>query len=115
MARQDGFKVKLIDTHYVETDLRSFKSVVQSLTGKDASVKWMEESSFSAKNSYKKAKAGMAPGNVSDHRHQHHRSVDLVGGSVSVSNHAMSINREFDDRMNLEGIPMEELQWLWSK
>ncbi|KZV29743.1 hypothetical protein F511_05837 [Dorcoceras hygrometricum] len=33
-----GVKVVIINTQYVETDAMSFKSVVQSLTGKDSVV-----------------------------------------------------------------------------
>lgn len=38
-------KVVLIDTRYVKADPTSFKSVVQSLTGKDSCVAWVENSS----------------------------------------------------------------------
>lgn len=33
-----GVKVVIINTQFVETDARSFKSVVQSLTGKDSVI-----------------------------------------------------------------------------
>ncbi|KAL7129330.1 hypothetical protein ABFS83_13G059400 [Erythranthe nasuta] len=38
MKRQLPVKVVIINTQYVETDAISFKSVVQSLTGKDSTV-----------------------------------------------------------------------------
>lgn len=34
--KESVVKVKIIDTHYVEADATSFKSVVQMLTGKDS-------------------------------------------------------------------------------
>lgn len=34
--RKEAVKVVIISTQYVETDARSFKSVVQKLTGKDS-------------------------------------------------------------------------------
>ncbi|EXC29346.1 hypothetical protein L484_021654 [Morus notabilis] len=44
--RRGPVKVVLIDTRYVKADPTSFKSVVQSLTGKDSCVAWVESSSF---------------------------------------------------------------------
>ncbi|EYU26240.1 hypothetical protein MIMGU_mgv1a023720mg [Erythranthe guttata] len=35
---KDAVKVVIINTEYVETDARSFKSVVQNLTGKDSII-----------------------------------------------------------------------------
>ncbi|OIT20640.1 hypothetical protein A4A49_40550 [Nicotiana attenuata] len=35
---RDQVKVVIINTEYIETDARSFKSVVQKLTGKDAAA-----------------------------------------------------------------------------
>ncbi|KAG6395606.1 hypothetical protein SASPL_141729 [Salvia splendens] len=37
-GERSGVKVVIINTEYVETDAVSFKSVVQRLTGKDATV-----------------------------------------------------------------------------
>ncbi|KAL3613725.1 hypothetical protein CASFOL_041799 [Castilleja foliolosa] len=37
-GRRDPVKVVIINTQYVETDAVSFKSVVQSLTGKDSTA-----------------------------------------------------------------------------
>ncbi|XP_010537674.1 PREDICTED: VQ motif-containing protein 10-like [Tarenaya hassleriana] len=37
-VKSEPMKVVFINTQYVETDARSFKSVVQNLTGKDATV-----------------------------------------------------------------------------
>ncbi|XP_013619479.1 PREDICTED: VQ motif-containing protein 10-like isoform X2 [Brassica oleracea var. oleracea] len=37
-VKQEPMKVVFINTQYVETDARSFKNVVQELTGKDAIV-----------------------------------------------------------------------------
>ncbi|KAJ4831642.1 hypothetical protein Tsubulata_024426 [Turnera subulata] len=44
-ANHEAVKVVFIDTRYVVTDPMSFKSVVQSLTGKDSSVAWLDEGS----------------------------------------------------------------------
>ncbi|XP_059667418.1 VQ motif-containing protein 10-like [Cornus florida] len=46
-ASCEPVKVVFINTQYVETDAMSFKSVVQSLTGKNSrAAYWMEKSSF---------------------------------------------------------------------
>ncbi|CAL9050527.1 unnamed protein product [Musa banksii] len=47
-----GTRVKIIETKFVETDATHFKSVVQSLTGKDARPPFMasESSSGSRRN-----------------------------------------------------------------
>lgn len=37
-SSRNSVKVVIINTEYVETDARSFKSVVQSLTGKDSTI-----------------------------------------------------------------------------
>ena len=37
-CNREPVKVVIINTHYVETDAMSFKSVVQKLTGKDSTV-----------------------------------------------------------------------------
>ncbi|XP_012850531.1 PREDICTED: VQ motif-containing protein 1-like [Erythranthe guttata] len=37
---KDAVKVVIINTEYVETDARSFKSVVQNLTGKDSIISY---------------------------------------------------------------------------
>ncbi|KAL7103872.1 hypothetical protein ACP275_08G207200 [Erythranthe tilingii] len=37
-GNKDTVKVVIINTEYVETDARSFKSVVQNLTGKDSTI-----------------------------------------------------------------------------
>ena len=37
-CNREPVKVVIINTHYVETDAVSFKSVVQKLTGKDSTV-----------------------------------------------------------------------------
>ncbi|GMY33571.1 VQ motif-containing protein 1-like [Fagus crenata] len=47
-STHEAVKVVVINTHYVETDPTSFKSAVQSLTGKDSCVAWIENSSYDA-------------------------------------------------------------------
>ena len=43
-CNREPVKVVIINTHYVETDAMSFKSVVQKLTGKDSTVAEGKES-----------------------------------------------------------------------
>lgn len=56
MARSNpvAVKVVLIDTQYIQTDPSSFKSVVQSLTGKDSCVSWIARSSFTGDDAKRK-------------------------------------------------------------
>ncbi|PON49165.1 VQ motif containing protein [Trema orientale] len=109
-------KVVLIETQYVKTDMTSFKSVVQRLTGKDACVSsWnIEKSSFgrdgSKSNSYKRKRGEAALDNVS--------TIDY-GTDNAVSSSLLSKGMSFKDldRMLLFDLPpLEDLQfWLLDK
>lgn len=46
-SSRKAMKVVIINTHYVETDATSFKSVVQKLTGKDSTLANDQEESDS--------------------------------------------------------------------
>ncbi|XP_059435473.1 VQ motif-containing protein 10-like [Corylus avellana] len=96
-------KVVLIETQYVETDPMSFKSVVQSLTGKDSCV---------AKSSLRGEKRKRRPVAVAVAA----ASGGAVGGgnkNVSMLTKGMSFKDL--DKMILEAPPMEELVWLWAE
>lgn len=49
-SKRNPVKIVIIDTHYVETDATSFKSVVQSLTGKDSDAAAEEEKAQTKKH-----------------------------------------------------------------
>lgn len=95
--KQDTVKVVLMDTQYVQTDSRSFKTVVQELTGKDCCVNWIKESSSSTST--------VGSGHVENDE------------TKSVSK--MTLTRGFSfkdlDRMMSEVPPPEELQRLWNE
>lgn len=50
--RGDQVKVVIINTKYIETDARNFKSIVQKLTGKDAAADQVKMSKFKSNISY---------------------------------------------------------------
>ncbi|KAJ8761981.1 hypothetical protein K2173_006583 [Erythroxylum novogranatense] len=99
----DGIKVVLVDTQYVVADPKSFKSVVQSLTGKDSCVSWIEESSFVGG----KRKRPVGGGN-------NNRRVGIPGSGIESSpgNADLRFTKGLSfkdlDRMMLELPPMEE-------
>ncbi|KAG2684768.1 hypothetical protein I3760_10G090200 [Carya illinoinensis] len=113
-------KVVHIDTQYVETDPLNFKSVVQSLTGKDSCVAWIEKSSFGA-NKRKRSPVTVNNGGGSFDirpscgRHDNGSTVGSGNLHVSVLSKGMSFKDL--DGMILEDPPMEELmQWLmWTE
>lgn len=85
-------KVVIIGTQYIETNPLSFKSVVQSLTGKDSCVAWVEESSYKSR--------------------KRRRTVDKSSGDAAAE---LSNCRSFNDwdALMLELPPAEELSWVW--
>ena len=107
MENRESVKVVLIDTRYVKTDATMFKSVVQSLTGKDSSVAWIDKDG---------AFAGVNDGTAKRKRLPSHdvRTVDSSNGrlgNIPVLSKGLSF-KDFD-RMLLEMPPLEELQyWL---
>ncbi|WCJ27409.1 VQ motif-containing protein [Euphorbia peplus] len=90
MGREE-VKVVLIDTQHVITDPKSFKSVVQSLTGKDSCVSWIEETSYT---SARKRKRPQPPADWK-----------LTKG----------LSFKDLDRMILEMPPVEDLYQLWAQ
>ncbi|XP_018809749.1 VQ motif-containing protein 1-like [Juglans regia] len=111
-SRDQAVRVVLIDTQYVETDALSFKSVVQSLTGKDSCVSWIEKSSFGVEN---------RKGPVAVNRSGFDKSgCDNInngcGGTGNRSVSMLSKGMSFKDLdvMILHAPPMEDLQWLWA-
>ncbi|GMP73582.1 hypothetical protein CsSME_00031295 [Camellia sinensis var. sinensis] len=88
-------KVVYINTQYVETDQLSFKSVVQSLTGKNSAVASVEDSSFAAQ----KRKNCIGSGGKGD-------GVSILSKDL----------RTVDfDRLLFELPSMEDLKWLSSQ
>ncbi|XP_052179900.1 VQ motif-containing protein 1-like [Diospyros lotus] len=100
-VQQPAVKVVYIDTRYVDVDPLSFKSVVQSLTGKDSSavdIAWMTTANSSISGQKRKR---------------------CRGGGVSASSEeycCSSYDKGFEGLlMELPPRPMEELRWLWSE
>ncbi|XP_010540123.1 PREDICTED: VQ motif-containing protein 10 [Tarenaya hassleriana] len=93
--KSEPMKVVFINTQYVETDARSFKTVVQHLTGKDATV----------------------PGETSDYSAASASGRSSSGGDKSISDvkqfHGGGGAAEFD-RFVREMPPVDELYKLWS-
>ncbi|KAM7257681.1 hypothetical protein ACFE04_013422 [Oxalis oulophora] len=56
---QETVKVVQMDTRYVQTDPKNFKSVVQELTGKSSCIAWIQNNSF-YHNKYKRKRISMA-------------------------------------------------------
>lgn len=106
----EAVKLVLIDTQYVQTDPTSFKSVVQSLTGKDSCVAWIEKSSFTGgakrknKNAFQLSSSGI--------------DVPRAVGGLGDSNISKVLSKGLSfkdlDRMMQELPSTEDLQfWLW--
>lgn len=105
----DAVKVVLINTQYVETDTTSFKSVVQSLTGKDSCVEWIEKSSYAAG---KRKRPVAVNGGIE--RSGHFGNVGCGSSSaVPMLSKGMSF-KEVESLMS-EVPPMEEFHWLWAQ
>jgi hypothetical protein len=94
----EAVKVVLIETQYVETDPMSFKSVVQSLTGKDSCVALRGE-----KRKRRPVAVAVAAA-----------SAGAGGGSKNVSMLTKGMSFKDLDKLILEAPPMEELLWLWA-
>ncbi|KAK9267256.1 hypothetical protein L1049_009678 [Liquidambar formosana] len=104
-ARHEPVKVVLIDTKYVETDQMSFKSVVQSLTGKDSCVAWIEESSESFVGRKRSRTLTVASGGLKKPR---------SGGEVALMLTKDNSLKEFEKLLLDLPPPVEELHWLWA-
>ncbi|PON72635.1 VQ motif containing protein [Parasponia andersonii] len=114
-------KVVLIETQYIETDKTSFKSVVQSLTGKDACVSsWnIEKSSFGndgSKSSSNKRKRGEAAlDDVSTIDYGIDNAVFIEDGSDSSPFSSLLLSKgmsfkDLDRMLMFDMPPMEDLQ-----
>lgn len=98
-AAREPVKVIIIDTKFVETDLRSFKSVVQSLTGKDSGVAWTEQAPY-----------------VGQKRKRLHQEADErpADGNSNGGCSPLLLDKELD--WLLMGLPLvEDVKWLWSE
>ncbi|KFK42226.1 hypothetical protein AALP_AA2G227600 [Arabis alpina] len=101
-VKSEPMKVVFINTQYVETDARSFKTVVQELTGKDAIVAAGPYDSPSASDGRFHGGGGSKTGE--DVRR-------LYGGDGGGG--GMGKTTEFD-RFFKEMPPMEDLYKLWA-
>ncbi|KAJ0256609.1 VQ motif-containing protein 10 [Hirschfeldia incana] len=97
-VKPEPMKVVFINTQYVETDARSFKTVVQELTGKDAIV---------APGPFE------SPPSTSDVRGYGGGSKTREDSRRSNGGGGVGTTTEFD-RVFKEMPPMEELYKLWS-
>lgn len=111
-ANRQAVKVVLIDTRYVETDPMSFKSVVQSLTGKDSCVAWIEQSSFGGAK--RKRPVGVN-GSSFELRPGLEDNGESGGNGGKASILAKGLSFKDLDTMILEAPPMEELRFLWAE
>ncbi|KAG2689004.1 hypothetical protein I3760_09G119100 [Carya illinoinensis] len=111
-SRDQAVRVVLIDTQYVETDAMSFKSVVQSLTGKDSCVSWIEKSSFGLEN---RKPVGVNRAGVDKSAGSDNINNGCGGtGNRSVSMLSKGLSFKDLDVMILQAPPMEELEWMWA-
>ncbi|XP_041023363.1 VQ motif-containing protein 1-like [Juglans microcarpa x Juglans regia] len=111
-TRDQAVRVVLIDTQYVETDAMSFKSVVQSLTGKDSCVSWIEKSSFGVENRKSPVAVNRSGFDKSGSDYINNGCGGTGNRSVSMLSKGMSFKDL--DVMILQAPPMEDLQWLWA-
>lgn len=113
-ASKGQAKVVIIDTQYIVTDPLSFKSVVQSLTGKDSCVSWIEESSFTGGN--RKTEADTS-GSFESSDSDAANGAGGGGGSSDAADWTLSKGFSFKDldRMILELPPVEEWYQLWTQ
>ncbi|KAJ9135862.1 hypothetical protein P3X46_032990 [Hevea brasiliensis] len=110
---REEVKVVIIDTQYVVTDPLTFKSVVQSLTGKDSCVSLIEESSFAGgkrkreadSNGIIESSGGPSGGGGGG------------GAAAAAADWKLSKGLSFKDldKMILELPPMEEWYQLWAQ
>ncbi|KAH7545156.1 VQ motif-containing protein 10 [Ziziphus jujuba] len=111
-SNPEAVKVVLIDTQYIQTDPMSFKSVVQSLTGKDSCVAWINKRSFTGDAAKRKRSAAVhqisdiVNGGVSDRGSDHGNNISLLSKGMSFKDL---------DRMMLEIPSMEDLQYWFSE
>ncbi|KAG7587491.1 VQ motif [Arabidopsis thaliana x Arabidopsis arenosa] len=105
-VKSEPMKVVFINTQYVETDARSFKTVVQELTGKDAIVAAGPFDSPSATD----GRCYGGGGKIGEDTRQLYGGGGGGGGEGRVG----TTMTEFD-RLFKEMPPLEELYNLWSE
>ncbi|XP_031092230.1 VQ motif-containing protein 10-like [Ipomoea triloba] len=97
-------KVVIINTEYIETDARSFKAVVQRLTGKESNVAAAAKAGF---NGQRKVNSG---GGISTAAKTSHQQLHLATAHLAFN--------DFDcDRLlfNKEMSPLDELYALYAQ
>ncbi|KAK9126220.1 hypothetical protein Scep_015066 [Stephania cephalantha] len=94
----DHVKVTIIDTHYIQTDSKSFKSVVQSLTGKNLSSTLSVESESHSKM--------LIDSRDKDTNNRRHISVRSVEAAVTVNDNKVQFE-EFE-KLFMEFPPSDE-------
>ncbi|MBA0663565.1 hypothetical protein Goklo_003674, partial [Gossypium klotzschianum] len=114
-SSDEGVKIVIINTQYVETDPLSFKSVVQRLTGKESCVSWIEESSFPCSKT--QTNYNVAAGKVSAEGSYGTATVGGGygcdgGGGCHVPVFTTGLSFKDLDRLILEAPPLDELSWL---
>ncbi|KAL4289876.1 hypothetical protein GQ457_14G008430 [Hibiscus cannabinus] len=119
-ASREEIKVVLIDTRYVETDLDSFKSVVQRLTGKDCCVSWIDDGSVSCRKTGENNVAGkVAAQGTAAAGCGYSTAGGGADGGGSGFDHVSVLTEGFSfkdlDRLILEAPPLDELSWLWAE
>ncbi|KAL2925132.1 VQ motif-containing protein 1 [Bienertia sinuspersici] len=100
-------KVTIIETRHVVVEASDFKSMVQSLTGKEASVAWIGDSSYASSREEKKRKIRPQP------PHKLTLRDGFIDTNMCGDDHGGMCDDVLDEM--LQGLPlMEELEF-WSK
>nr|GLL34636.1 uncharacterized protein LOC109155663 [Ipomoea trifida] len=98
-------KVVIINTEYIETDARSFKAVVQRLTGKDSKVAAAEGAGFNGQRKFNSGGGILSPAAKTSHQ------------QLNLATAHLAFN-DFDcDRLlfNKEMSPLDELYALYAQ
>ena len=111
---REAVKVVVIETQYVKTDTTSFKSVVQSLTGKDACVSFIGRGNGGGGSCSKYKRKRALDITISTDDYDIDNGVEDGSDSSPISS-LLSKGMSFKDldKMLLEMPPIEDLQcWL---
>ncbi|KAH7682316.1 VQ domain-containing protein [Dioscorea alata] len=112
-ARIDPVKVKVIVTRFVKTDALDFKSVVQSLTGKDSMA---AEETVPLPIRPTVVKGGkrqvVDQDHVADDYNEDQEQVWNIGEHLLIKPNF--VLEEFEDKCFLEAPPLEKMYELWS-
>ncbi|KAF4360199.1 hypothetical protein F8388_000068 [Cannabis sativa] len=79
-----GVRVVLIETQYVKTDMTTFKSVVQSLTGKDSTTILSSESTTTTTNNKKRKRPTTTSSSLGDDPSMKNRMRYNVVGDATI-------------------------------